>query len=142
MSRRGGRPGASTRRYDRMERVNEVVQQVVAERLETLSDPRLALVTVTGARVSSDLSHATIYYATRGAGTGTARDAAAGLDAAAPLLRRAVGDEVRLRQTPKLRFVVDPGIVEGERIERILRDLHREDRRQGDEDDGGKGSVL
>jgi ribosome-binding factor A len=121
------RRASSTQRYDRMERVNEVVQQVVAERLETLSDPRLELVTVTGAKVSADLSHATVYFAARGAGDAAVRDAEAGFAAATPLLRRAVGDEVRLRQTPKLRFVLDPAIVEGARIDEILRELRAAD---------------
>jgi ribosome-binding factor A len=112
-----------------MDRVNEVVAQVVADRLERLSDPRLEMVTVTGAEVTGDLSRATIYWAVAGDDDRVAA-AASGLASATTALRRAVGAEVRLRQTPELRFVRDPAIVEGARIEQILRDIHAAEERE------------
>jgi ribosome-binding factor A len=122
----------STHRYPRTARANEVILEVVAEALNRLSDPRLELVTVTGAEASTDLAYATIYYsALDGAGqqqTEVAADAtAAALHAATPHLRRVLGRQVRWRNTPALTFRLDPSVAAGERIEELLREIHAHD---------------
>jgi ribosome-binding factor A len=137
------RRDVAPRRYPRVARVNEVVREVIAEELERLSDPRLGLVTVTGVDVSPDLRHATVYYSAFGSGPGPRGGIAvvdnpqaraegrattqAALVAAAPHLRATLGRQVRLKYLPALTFREDPAIVHGERVEKILRDLHRDE---------------
>jgi ribosome-binding factor A len=132
-----------------MARVNEVVRETLGDELERLSDPRLGLVTITGVDVSADLRQATVYYSALGRagkragkwGTGVVPELApeqreatdAALRSAAPYLRAELGRQVRLKYLPELTFIEDPAIATGNRIEEILRDLHR-----GDEDRGGK----
>jgi ribosome-binding factor A len=116
----------SARRYPRTARLNESLLEVLADELERLSDPRLELVTITGVDVARDLSRAKVFYSTLGAETtntsGTVADAAAaGLRAAAPHLRGALGRQLRIRQVPVLDFMADPGILSGQRIEEILK---------------------
>jgi ribosome-binding factor A len=116
----------SERRYPRTARLNEVVLEVLADELERLSDPRLEL--VTGVEVNRDLSKATVYYSTLGATTGPTaeqkRDATAvALRSAAAHLRRVLGREVRVKQVPRLDFVLDPTVDTSARIEAILRDI-------------------
>jgi ribosome-binding factor A len=127
------------RRYPRTARVNEVVREAIGDELERLNDPRLGLVTVTGVDVSNDLRWATVYYSAlgradkRGAGVVPELEpeqrvaTQAALEAAAPRLRAALGRQVRLKSTPELRFREDPSIDAGNRIEAIIRDLHRDD---------------
>ena len=117
------------RRFARTLRVNEVVHECLADQLERLSDPRLELVTLTGVDVSPDLRHATVYYAALGRQNDDTR---AALQAAAPHLRRVLGREVRLKYLPLLHFREDPAIERGQRVEEILRGLHRHDRRGGE----------
>ena len=119
-------------RYPRTARVNEVLIQIVADDLARLSDPRLALVTLTGADVSTDLAYATLYYSALGTDGGPQSDedakaTASALAKAAPNLRRSLGHQVRWRNTPALRFEVDPSISAGQRIEEILREIHSHD---------------
>ena len=121
----------SRRRYARTLRVNEVVHECLADELERLSDPRLELVTLTGADVSPDLRHATIYYSALGRQDDDTHRA---LQAAAPHLRRVLGQEVRLKYLPLLHFREDPAIERGQRVEEILRGLHRHDRGSGEHD--------
>ncbi len=113
-------PDRAARRYPRTLRVNEVVRETLAERLERLGDPRLDLVTITGVDVSPDLRHATVFYAALGDHD---PEIAEGLDAASRHLRSALGREVRLKYVPKLHFREDPAIEAGQRVEAILRDL-------------------
>ena len=120
-------------RFPRTARVNEVLVEIVAEELARLSDPRLEMVTLTGAEVSTDLAYATLYYSALD-GTGQpqteaqAKATQSALHKATPHLRRVVGKQVRWRNTPALTFKIDPSIAAGQRIEDILRGIHeRED---------------
>ena len=129
----------SPRRYPRTARVNESMLEVLADELVRMNDPRLELVTFTGVKVSRDLSHATVFYSTLAATTGGAPEsfadeAAAALDAAGTHLRGVLGRQLRVRQVPRLAFKVDPGIVSGQRIEEILREIHHD---EGSEEQAG-----
>ena len=44
---------------------------------------------------------------------------------------------MRIRQVPRLEFVVDPGIVAGQRIEEILREIHHNDDAMSESGDAG-----
>jgi len=123
-----------------MARVNEVVREALGDELERLNDPRIGLVTITGVDVSADLRQATVYYSALGRakkkrGTGVVPELApeervtthAALQAAAPHLRAELGRQVRLKYTPELTFREDPAIEAGNRIESIIRDLHRDE---------------
>lgn len=144
-SRANGRERVtSARRYPRTARVNEVMLEVLADELERMSDPRLELVTLTGVDVSRDLADAKVYFSTL---TATALDhreavpeeAATALRAAGSHLRGVVGRQMRIRQVPRLEFVVDPGIVSGQRIEDLLREIHQRGSASDEHGDAGDG---
>jgi ribosome-binding factor A len=110
---------------ERMLRVNSILRHVLAEEIERLADARLELVTVTGVDASPDLRHAVVFIDALGpAGHQPALDA---LGRARNRLQSAVGREVRMKYTPGLEFRLDPGVVAGERIDAILRDLGEEE---------------
>jgi ribosome-binding factor A len=122
----------SARKYPRTARLNEAVLEVLADELERMSDPRLELVTFTGVDVTRDLSYATVFYSTLGATTAGAsetfaEDAAKALESAGTHFRGVLGRQLRIRQVPVLRFSVDAGIMTGQRIEEILREIHHAD---------------
>jgi ribosome-binding factor A len=132
----------SAKRYPRTARVNEVMLEVLADELERMGDPRLELVTLTGVDVSRDLAHAKVYYSTL---TATAVDTrasipdevATALHSAGSHLRGIVGRQMRIRQVPRLEFLVDPGIVSGQRIEDILREIHHREAATDESGDAG-----
>lgn len=123
-----------TRRYPRTARLNEVVREVVAEEVERLSDPRLGFVTVTGVDVSPDLRHATVFYSVLGSES-QRTDTHTALVAAGRHLRATVGHQVRMKYLPRLEFVEDPAVRQGQRIEDILRELRRGEPRSETPDD-------
>ena len=83
------------------------IKVVVAEALgRRVKDPRLEGVTVTDARVTNDLQHATVYYTVFGDEAAQA-DAAKGLEKAKGVLRQEVGRNITVRLTPTLEFVAD-----------------------------------
>jgi len=115
----------NSRSYPRTARINELVRETIADELERLSDPRLGFVTVTGAVVSPDLRHATVYYTVFGAEADHVATTAA-LRSATPHVRTGLGHQVRLKYLPELHFVEDPAVEQGQRVEEIIRELHRE----------------
>ena len=116
------RPGGSSpRRYQRTDRLNELLREVVADQLERIGDDvdeRLRLVTITGVSTVSDLAVATVYYST----LGDEAEAAAGLEAQRHRLQRAVASQVRARRTPVMTFRADPGILAGRQVDALLRE--------------------
>ena len=116
------------KRPSRMDRVNQVVQEVLADELERIDDERLELVTVTGVRVEPGLSHAVVWFSSLS--QGDPEGVAVALGEHRIRFQSAIGRQLRLRGTPLLSFAPDPAIAHGSRVEELLRDLHR------NEDDG------
>jgi ribosome-binding factor A len=104
----------------RIERLNEQLKRELAAMLRTrVRDPRVGVVTVTGVRTAPDLTLARV--AVRLGGDAAAREEAlAGLEAAAPFLRRALGEELHIRRVPELEFREDHGLERAARIEELL----------------------
>lgn len=115
----------SAHSYPRSARVNALLQEVLAEQLERLSDhdERLELCTITGVSCDPDLRHALVYLSSLD------DEAATALEEHRRDLQHRVGVEVRMKRIPALKFAVDPAIVAGERVEAALRrarDHHEE----------------
>jgi ribosome-binding factor A len=89
-------------------------------------------VTLTGVEVSPDLRHATVFYSVLGAEEQHEQTRVA-LRHAGGHLRGVLGREVRLKYLPELTFREDPAIVQGQRVEEIIRTLHRPERPEGGE---------
>jgi ribosome-binding factor A len=91
----------------RAKKLADRVREVVAEALEKrIKDPRLGFITVTDARVTGDLQHATVFYTVFGDDEDRASTAAA-LESAKGVLRSEVGKRTGIRLTPSLTFILD-----------------------------------
>jgi ribosome-binding factor A len=113
--------------HSRLDRVAELIQQEIGRMLTRgLKDPRIGFVTITGAKVSPDLREAWVYYAVHG-DERVRQETALGLEAASGFIRHEVGQAIALRVTPKIHFVVDEAIDRGDRIEQLLREVHKQD---------------
>ncbi|HEX6207625.1 MAG TPA: 30S ribosome-binding factor RbfA [Actinomycetota bacterium] len=107
-------------------RVAEEFRKVLAEEVQRLKDPRVGFVTITGVDVTPDLRQAVVYYTVLGEERDR-RATAAGLRSAAPRLRAELGRQVRLKFLPELRFEEDQAVVEGDRVDELLRRIHEEE---------------
>jgi ribosome-binding factor A len=107
----------------RPDRVGEAIRHLVSEQLvRDVHDPGIGFITLTRVTVSPDLQLARVYYTQLGDETArtTTRKA---LERATPFLRRRIGQALRLRRVPELRFAFDESVGHQDRIEQILRDL-------------------
>ncbi|GAA0519509.1 ribosome-binding factor A [Saccharopolyspora subtropica] len=104
----------------RARRLAKRIAQIVASGLEyEVKDPRLAMVTITDARVTPDLRDATVYYTVFGDEADYASTAAA-LASATGVLRSRVGQQTGVRFTPTLTFVADTVPDNARRLEELL----------------------
>lgn len=107
----------------RPERVAEQLHKEISQMLmHGVKDPRVALVTVTGVDVTRDLRLARVYFTV----TGDAEDrkgAEEGLRSSSAFVRRQLGQIMRLRYIPEIRFEYDQAIVSGRRIDELLRQV-------------------
>lgn len=140
------RSSGTARDYPRTARLNQLLQEIVAEEIERLDDDRLGLFTVVGVEVDQDLRHAVVWYTALGSAD-DADDEAADADLAAALdehrarLQRAIGQQARIKRTPELSFRPDAVIQQAARVEQILRDLGDADRPGDDAPEGGAGRA-
>ena len=106
----------------RLRRVADQIQRELSGLLRAeLRDPRVGMITLTGVEVSPDLAHAKIFFTTLGDSGALARTEA-GLKGAAGFLRSELGQRLKLRVTPELRFVYDASVERGVRLSRLIDD--------------------
>jgi ribosome-binding factor A len=110
-----------------MSRVNALLQEVLAEQLTRLADvdDHLALATITGVECSPDLKSAIVYLSS------LSEETEAALELHRRSLQSALSREVRIRRTPALRFLADPAVAAGERIEAAIRRSRQRDEPEG-----------
>lgn len=88
-----------------------------------LKDPRITgFVTVTGAKMSPDLKEVAVWVSIHGEEK-VRRETFAGLESAAAFLQREVARRLKLRHTPHLRFRYDESVAEGDKIDRLLKEV-------------------
>ncbi len=104
----------------RTRRLAERIAKIVAELLERrIKDPRLGFVTVTEARLTSDLREAKVFYTVLGTPE-EREDTAAALRSATGVIRSEVGRLIGLRHTPSLEFVADALPENAQRIDALV----------------------
>lgn len=93
--------------------------------LTKLNDHRIGFVSITEVEVSDDLSYAKILYSCFG-DEEEKKKTLKGLMSAIPVIRSILAETIELRIVPKLRFVQDDSIAEGDRKLAVLRKLAEE----------------
>lgn len=104
-------------RYPRVNRLNQVVREVVADEIERMPEVEGHLLTVTGVTVEPDLRHATVWFSS------LSDDARRLMEEVRPALQAALARQTTMKRTPRLSFQVDPGVTHGQAVEEALRRL-------------------
>lgn len=98
------------------EEIREEVAELIARKLK---DPRIGFVTVTRVEMTSDQRLATVFVGVLG-GEEARERTLTGLRQAAGFVRRTLGQQLRLRFTPDVRFEYDKGLDATDRVARLL----------------------
>ena len=111
---------AHNKSFERNARLEREIRSVLSDLLRSeVNDPRLADVTVSTIRLSADRSKARVFYSVIG-NPEQEREAGDGFAAAAPFMRRQLGQRMRLRVVPSLEFFRDTSYEYGDKMERLF----------------------
>lgn len=111
-----------TRSNYRIERVNEVIKEVLSELvMNEIKDPRVGLVTVVGVRVTNDLSSAKVLFSVMGDEAQRATTLKI-LKGASSFMRRVLVRQLDVKVAPELHWVYDDSLDRAFRIEQMLKD--------------------
>lgn len=106
----------------RQQRVAELLLEEITLITMEMTDPRLALVTVTDVEVTPDLKHAHVYV-TYMDDDEDRESVLEGLRHATGFVRRELAQRALLRYVPELSFHWDPSVQRGQRIDELLRQI-------------------
>lgn len=108
----------------KIDRLNSAFVKEISYILQNeIKDDNIKFVTVTGCEITSDLSYAKVYVTIFDKEKkGTTLKA---LEGAKSFIRGELSKRVDIRHTPELRFVFDDSIEYGEKIDKLIDELHK-----------------
>ena len=108
---------------NRLPRINEDIQRVLATLLRNVKDPRIkkGMISITGVDTTNDLRYSRVYLSVFG--LESEKDFMKGLKSASGYLRSELGKSLNLRYTPELLFELDESIERGARINTLLNSI-------------------
>ena len=113
----------------KIERINSEIVKNISEILANETrDKLMQTITITAADTSKDLSFAKIYFTSM---EDLSKDQLEKeMNEASDFVRKKLAEKMDLRQTPKLKFIFDVSIEYGNKIEKILEEIHNQEKAQ------------
>lgn len=122
--------------FSRIDRIADQMQRELAVMIQReIKDPRLdAMITVSGVKVSKDLGYADVYVTVLGKedSSEVIADNIAILKQAAGFLRRRIGQNIKLRVVPELRFHYDESVQRGHHLSSLIEHAIAEDKKRAE----------
>ena len=110
----------------RIERLESTFQEELSMILMTeVKDEDIRFVTITGCDITNDLSIAKVYFTVLEAEK--RKEILEKLNNAAAFIRGRLSERVEIRHTPELKFIYDESIAYGEKIEKIIEEIHEKE---------------
>jgi ribosome-binding factor A len=134
---------ARPRKSRRNRRVASLIREIISEAIvRELHDPRIQLVTVTGVNLSADMREAEVLVSVMG-DPGDQQRCLEALRHAHGFFQERVGDDLKMRFTPVVRFVLDESVKKSVAISALIAQARAEDeaaraeraRRDAEDDD-------
>ena len=116
-------------------RINGEVQRELANLIRgDLKDPRIhPLTSVTAVEVAPDLKTCKAYISVMGDDKAK-EDTLAGLKSAEGFLKNQLAENINLRNTPQIRFVLDTSIEYGVNMSKLIQEVNNQDFEQKEDD--------
>lgn len=103
----------------RAQRIADQIARDLAKLIPTeVRDPRVGLVTITGCEITPDYAHAKVFFTVLGS---DAAECAAGLNAAAGMLRNHLFRALRIHTVPTLHFTIDESVMKGFEMDALIK---------------------
>jgi ribosome-binding factor A len=121
--------------FKRADRVADLLKVEISDiLLKQIRDPRIGTVTITAVEITDDLRYAKVFFVEMGKDQ-IDDHTREGLQKAKGFLKRELGKRLKLRYIPDISFIFDKSFAYGNRIEKLIAEIHRQE-----EDDATKDS--
>ena len=123
------------REFSRTERVGQQIHKEVASILQNEfknRDPRLGMITVSGAEVSRDLAHAKVFVTFFDSDADKIKLYMEILEDNKGFVRSLLAKRIRMRAVPALKFFQDTSITEGMRISNLVSQTLKDDQERAE----------
>jgi len=121
--------------FKRADRVADLLKAEISDiLLKQIRDPRIGTVTITAVEITDDLRYAKVYFVEMGKDQ-IDDQTREGLQKAKGFLKRELGKRLQLRYMPDINFIFDKSFAYGNRIEKLIAEIHRQE-----DDDAAKDS--
>ena len=120
--------------YSRTQRVADQIQRELAALIQReVKDPRVGMATVSAVEVSRDLSHAKVFVTILNSGEDQQgmTESVKALNNASGFLRSQLGQRMKLRIVPTLRFHFDDSLSRGNYLSNLIDQARASDPEQG-----------
>ena len=109
---------------ERTDRIEEEIKKVASHVIDQeLNNPRLTgLISITKVDVTKDLKYCKIFVSILGAQD--LNETMTALKSGAGIVRKSIGDNIRMHSVPEVKFVFDDSIEYGEKIQKMIKDLN------------------
>lgn len=116
------------------ERLDAVFLKEITRIIEKdVKDPHVGFVTITGIKLSPDLSYATVFVSFLGKSERNIAGVKA-LNRAKGYIRKELSKSVKVRKVPELNFRIDESVAKGNRIDQLLATISKELREKENEE--------
>jgi ribosome-binding factor A len=125
---------AVQKRHYRQGRLGEEIKKLISSMmLREIKDPRLeGIISVSDVEVTKDSSYATVYIMILDTGQSAEekekreQDVLDGFYSAKGMIRKEIGEKMRLHHAPDLIFKIDRSMEYGEHIDKVIAELEKE----------------
>lgn len=108
----------------KLERINNnLVKELSYILASEVKDNDIKFVTITDCKVTNDLSFAKVYFTVFN--VDRKKETLDALKGASGFIRKQLADRIELRHIPELQFVYDESIQYGQKIEKIIDEIHQ-----------------
>ena len=109
----------------RQNRINEEVRKVLSEIIREMKDPRISpMTTMTSCEVTRDLKYAKVRVSVYSENEAERKETVDTLNRASGYLVSELGNRIRLRALPSLKFTLDDSIAYSIHISQVIDSLH------------------
>lgn len=111
----------------KLERINSnLVKELSYILASEIKDNDIKFVTITDCKVTNDLSFAKVYFTVLD--VNRKKETLEALKGASGFIRRELAERIEIRHVPELQFVYDESIQYGQKIEKIIDEIHQNDK--------------
>jgi len=119
--------GSMKSTHTRVDRFGDMIKREVSEiLLREVKDPRVTMVTITHAAVTSDLKQARVFFSTMKTGQ-ELTDTITGLQRAAGFVQRRLAERIQTRYVPHLSFLFDDSLAQAAHMDQLFRELEEKE---------------